>query len=305
MDHDNGDPGLSGGPYSFYHDDGYPGLSYASPTHVSFHQVAQPPEMLQMRQLNLLSHHGPAADSSGGGAPYEHPISPPVSGSDVSTDSHPAYHPHPHPYSRESSSGAGSPPARRNQAQHRYHPLGGRRGRRSSTNDERELSDEGEQDPISPQSTGGMSSQAMAESLANSRKEATRKQRIEAEQRRRDELREGYARLKNVLPSSNQKSSKVSLLERATNYIANIDQSNKILHAQLGALEAEVTRLREMNERLSITVAHHTGQMPTEMDLGLPPPPLPFDDPSLHVDTRPLSPPPDLPSGSGSGSGIF
>lgn len=54
----------------------------------------------------------------------------------------------------------------------------------------------------------------LAESLANTRKEATRRQRIEAEQRRRDELRDGYARLKEVLPVSNQKSSKVSLLER-------------------------------------------------------------------------------------------
>lgn len=52
------------------------------------------------------------------------------------------------------------------------------------------------------------------ENLAHSRKEATRKQRIEAEQRRRDELRDGYAKLKDVLPVSNQKSSKVSLLER-------------------------------------------------------------------------------------------
>ncbi len=53
-----------------------------------------------------------------------------------------------------------------------------------------------------------------AENLAHSRKEATRRQRIEAEQRRRDELRDGYAKLKDVLPVSNQKSSKVSLLDR-------------------------------------------------------------------------------------------
>ncbi|KIY60672.1 hypothetical protein CYLTODRAFT_495553 [Cylindrobasidium torrendii FP15055 ss-10] len=38
--------------------------------------------------------------------------------------------------------------------------------------------------------------------------------RIEAEQRRRDELCDGYAKLKDVLPVSNQKSSKVSLLDR-------------------------------------------------------------------------------------------
>jgi len=47
-----------------------------------------------------------------------------------------------------------------------------------------------------------------------SRRETIRKQRIESEQRRRDELREGYARLKETLPASNQKSSKVSLLDR-------------------------------------------------------------------------------------------
>lgn len=60
---------------------------------------------------------------------------------------------------------------------------------------------------------------SFGQNLAHSRKEATRRQRIEAEQRRRDELRDGYAKLKDVLPVSNQKSSKVSLLERGTTYI--------------------------------------------------------------------------------------
>jgi hypothetical protein len=46
------------------------------------------------------------------------------------------------------------------------------------------------------------------------RRETVRKQRIESEQRRRDELREGYARLKETLPASNQKASKVYLLDR-------------------------------------------------------------------------------------------
>src|SRR5712691_3941917 len=47
-----------------------------------------------------------------------------------------------------------------------------------------------------------------------SRGEEIRRQRIESEQRRRDELRDGYrrcCRLKDALPISNQKSSKVSL----------------------------------------------------------------------------------------------
>jgi hypothetical protein len=48
------------------------------------------------------------------------------------------------------------------------------------------------------------------------RREEIRRQRIESEQRRRDELREGYRRLKDSLPVSNQKSSKVSLLDRGT-----------------------------------------------------------------------------------------
>lgn len=59
---------------------------------------------------------------------------------------------------------------------------------------------------------------SFGQNLAHSRKEATRRQRIEAEQRRRDELRDGYAKLKEVLPISNQKSSKVSLLERGLSW---------------------------------------------------------------------------------------
>jgi hypothetical protein len=52
------------------------------------------------------------------------------------------------------------------------------------------------------------------ETSVSKRREEVRKQRIESEQRRRDELRDGYRRLKDVLPVSNQKSSKVSLLDR-------------------------------------------------------------------------------------------
>jgi hypothetical protein len=63
---------------------------------------------------------------------------------------------------------------------------------------------------------------SLAEAIASTRKEATRRQRIEAEQRRRDELRDGYAKLKDVLPVSNQKSSKVSLLERGNHSISRI-----------------------------------------------------------------------------------
>lgn len=130
------------------------------------------------------------------------PLSPPISGSDTSADG--IYH-----HSRNSS-GTGSPSSSRgaslvHRTSLRYNPTpspttssSGRRGRGRSLND----SDDEDMGAT------------FVENLAHSRKEATRRQRIEAEQRRRDELRDGYAKLKDVLPVSNQKSSKVSLLER-------------------------------------------------------------------------------------------
>lgn len=129
------------------------------------------------------------------------PLSPQVSGSDTSADG--LYH-----HSRNSSATGSSSSSRANSLVHRHplrytptpSPTSSSAGRRSRGHS---LSDDDERMGI-----------GMAESLANTRKEATRRQRIEAEQRRRDELRDGYARLKDALPVSNQKSSKVSLLER-------------------------------------------------------------------------------------------
>ncbi len=131
------------------------------------------------------------------------PLSPNISGSDTSADG--IYHHH----SRNSSATGSPSSSRANSLVHRnplrYNPTpsptssSGRRSRGRSLSDDEDMGVVG-----------------MAENFANTRKEATRRQRIEAEQRRRDELRDGYARLKEVLPVSNQKSSKVSLLERGT-----------------------------------------------------------------------------------------
>ena len=128
------------------------------------------------------------------------PLSPNVSGSDTGP-----YRSH----SRGSNSSAGSPSSSRghsfaNRGSIRYNPTPSPTSTSSRRSRGRSISDE--EDP--------MMGVSLAEHLANTRKEATRRQRIEAEQRRRDELRDGYARLKDVLPVSNQKSSKVSLLER-------------------------------------------------------------------------------------------
>ncbi|THH19673.1 hypothetical protein EW146_g1538 [Bondarzewia mesenterica] len=199
-----------------------------------------------------LSHSPPPASPN----MYD-PLSPPISGSDTSADGI---------YPSRNSSGTGSPSSSRaNSLVHRnplrYNPTpspsgsSGRRSRGRSFND----SDE----------DMGVS---LAESIAHTRKEATRRQRIEAEQRRRDELRDGYARLKDVLPVSNQKSSKVSLLERATNHIVSLEKTNRQLQDRLAAVEAEVMRLRSLNEKISLGT-------PSPMSMG--------------ADMRPLSPPPE------------
>ncbi|KAF8079057.1 hypothetical protein FPV67DRAFT_1663712 [Lyophyllum atratum] len=92
----------------------------------------------------------------------------------------------------------------------------------------------------------------------DSRRETIRKQRIESEQRRRDELRDGYARLKETLPASNQKSSKVSLLDRATSHLRYLDTVREQLEARLKSAEQEVHRLRNVNEALMLGTARHT-----------------------------------------------
>jgi len=115
--------------------------------------------------------------------------------------------------------------------------------RASRSNDESDDEDE----EFQPATTNNAS--------VESRRETIRKQRIESEQRRRDELREGYARLKETLPASNQKSSKVSLLDRATSHIRYLESVNEQLEKRLQIAEAEVNRLRSVNETLMINTA--------------------------------------------------
>jgi len=120
--------------------------------------------------------------------------------------------------------------------------------RASKSNDESEDEDE----EFQPIAIGGPND--------SSRRETIRKQRIESEQRRRDELRDGYARLKDQLPPSNQKSSKVSLLERATAHIRYIDTVREQLELRLKSAEAEVHRLRNVNEALMLGAASQRQQ---------------------------------------------
>ncbi|KAK7063825.1 transcription factor [Favolaschia claudopus] len=190
------------------------------------------------------------------------PLSPPLSGSDTSADGL---------YQGSNSSGANSPSSSRaNSLVHRHvrynptpsptsssggHPPRRRRGRSQDSDDED-------------------MNLLYTENLAQNRKEATRRQRIEAEQRRRDELRDGYAKLKDVLPVSNQKSSKVSLLDRATSHIVVLESENKALQERIANLEEEIRRLQSINEKLS-----GGGSLET---------------PSPGMFERPLSPPPEV-----------
>ncbi|KAF9531861.1 hypothetical protein CPB83DRAFT_891205 [Crepidotus variabilis] len=165
------------------------------------------------------------------------PLSPPLSGSDTSGDG--IYH-------HSNSSGANSPASSRSHSlvhrTPRYNPSpsptssSGRRRSRSQDSDDEDMG----------------AAVMDNNNLAHTRKEATRRQRIEAEQRRRDELRDGYAKLKDALPVSNQKSSKVSLLERAVNHIMTLEKENKELQARIAFLDQESQRLRALNEKISL-----------------------------------------------------
>ncbi|KAF5392452.1 hypothetical protein D9757_002280 [Collybiopsis confluens] len=139
---------------------------------------------------------------------------------------------------------------------HRFNPIGvppptrtsartaaaATKRRNSKANDD---SDEAEEEEYH-QSSGGV----------DPRREAVRRQRIESEQKRRDELRDGYARLKATLPSINQKSSKVTLLDRAASHIKYLDAVRNRLEAQLKSADDEVNRLRNVNEALMLGTAN-------------------------------------------------
>ena len=142
---------------------------------------------------------------------------------------------------RSNTAASGSPASLHNglpasRGQHRYNPMGSRattreRKRRGS---KEEFGSDDEEEDFAP---------APAASSEH-RREEIRRQRIESEQRRRDELRDGYRRLKDVLPVSNQKSSKVSLLDRATTHIKYLEMTQQQLQTRLNQAEMETQRLR-------------------------------------------------------------
>ncbi|KAJ7937820.1 hypothetical protein B0H13DRAFT_1588272 [Mycena leptocephala] len=194
----------------------YEGLTHSpsSPLHVPFAIPASPPP--------------PAPDMF-------HPLSPPLSGSDASADG--LYQSN----SRGANSPSSSPTNSLVQRQVHYNltpsptssPDRHRRGRSPDSDDEE------------------MNLLYTETNLAQNRKEAIRRQRIEAEQRRRDELRDGYAKLKAVLSVSTQKSSKVSLLNRATSHIGVLESESKALQDRIASLKEGIRRFQTIKEKLS------------------------------------------------------
>lgn len=211
--------------------------------------------------LGDYTYSSPAFSAASPARPYTPPdgvsISGPtlayISGGELSSDGLP-------PSGRRSrGSGTNSPPASLPYAatvprSHRFNPLaspatrasvrGAHKRRGSRSNDD---SDEDDEEYLATNNSGS----------ADTRRETIRKQRIESEQRRRDELRDGYARLKETLPASNQKSSKVSLLDRATGHLRYLETVKEQLEMRLKSAEAEVHRLRNVNEALMLSTARH------------------------------------------------
>ncbi|QRV99829.1 helix loop helix DNA-binding domain protein [Ceratobasidium sp. AG-Ba] len=68
--------------------------------------------------------------------------------------------------------------------------------------------------------------------------DARRRKIVESEQRRRNDLRCGFARLKDALPASHEKCSKLVLLDRATTYIGQLEARLREMQGETGACAA-------------------------------------------------------------------
>ncbi|QRV88485.1 helix loop helix DNA-binding domain protein [Ceratobasidium sp. AG-Ba] len=65
--------------------------------------------------------------------------------------------------------------------------------------------------------------------------DARRRKTVESEQRRRNDLRCGFARLKDALPASHEKCSKLVLLDQATTYIGQLEARLREMQGENGA----------------------------------------------------------------------
>lgn len=219
--------------------------------HLGMGELAYPP----MDSTPMYSSHRPYTPIDSITPSLTHLSPPPMSASELSGDGAPS--------SRRSSTGSpdsnrggaplpiqpshGRTPSAGSNSNCRYNPIAtpAPRSTRSKKRSKAEDSDDDDED-------GDFQ---LSQAAGSDKREEVRKQRIESEQRRRDELREGYRRLKEALPSSNQKSSKVSLLDRAVSHIRYMEMTRVTLQTRLNAAEMETQRLRQVNEALMLGTA--------------------------------------------------
>ena len=229
------------------------GESSSSPSSSDLQTIPMPSSGVLNGHVSLPMHHHNHSTSSLsstnaeiGGRPRSSRASPPSSSHDS-------------PRARARTPAMGSPKRNGGGLVHRHSrnastassaPRTTRRGSvRKPKEQDDDFSDFDEDDDFAPQISG--------DGKPERRREDIRKQRIESEQRRRDELREGYNRLKSALPPSNQKSSKASILERATVCITDLNQKTGSLATRVEELEVELRRVRVLNETLMLSAAEH------------------------------------------------
>jgi hypothetical protein len=227
-----------------------PGESSSSPSSSDLQTIPMPSSAV-LNHVSLPMHHHNHSTSSLSSANAE------VGGRPRSSRASPPSSSHDSPRARARTPAMGSPKRNGGGLVHRHSRNAStasstRPSRRGSTRKQKEeddFSDFEEDDDFAPHAT--------SDGKPERRREDIRKQRIESEQRRRDELREGYNRLKSALPSSNQKSSKASILERATVCITDLNQKTGSLVSRVEELEVELRRVRVLNETLMLSAAEH------------------------------------------------
>ncbi|KAG8927993.1 hypothetical protein FRC01_006610 [Tulasnella sp. 417] len=225
--------------------------------------------------LTNLSASDLSADNLAGPAPFSLGIA-------IGQNQHPHAQPIPHGRARAMSSGTGSPSSSyasagslgpiRNKSYSVAGIVNGQREKRRRATKREDDDDDEDDDDLdnvngvlpssevsgSPPSRRSSVDTSLFISVVAKRREEIRRQRIESEQRRRDELRDGYRKLKEVLPASNQKSSKVSLLDRATTHIRYLELTTAQMVQKVAELEAETARLRQVNETLMLSAAERS-----------------------------------------------
>lgn len=265
--------------------------------------------------LTLAYHPHP---HSGHATPVTEPTPPPLDSAPFGDPAGASFPPPPPLDSDDSqryaSSGPASPASIRGGHPLRYNPLAtpSPAGSSSSSTRRRSVDEAASYSDDEPLSLPPHTTRSIGESMSMNRKEVTRRQRIEAEQRRRDELRDGYSRLREVLPSASHRGSKVALLDRgasfasasdrfvsrserpaASSYIVQLEGSNTSMHQRLHEMELEVQRLRKLNEIIATNLAGggpisaaHTPVMASPADTAS----LHSDMGHLHVDDGGVDP---------------